>query len=955
MQRIFLGNNRPLLHLTAEYLINRFYKNGLFDMRNVLLAFHEQRAINRLEEILAEKAEKLDPAWYPPEFLTIGSLPEKFYELQKEIANDLTQCFAWLAALDQLDDENPDLLRRIIPSPPSRSDLDARLTLGRMFIKLHRELSAETLDFIRVAELCRKLKIESESERWKALDKLQKKYLAQLDSLDIWDVQSARLYALDKPGEFEAKYTQFQKDGTQILLAGIVDMNLQQKQMLRYFDHFVTPLVFAPDEEQNRFDDLGCLIPHTWQDVFLHLNDAQIHIVESVSDQAEEVLRCLTHLKGKYAPPDIIVGVPDKQVVPFIERQLEQANIETRIVAGLPIRQTPVYRFLETLLPFLESPSFASFAMLVRHPDVETFLQSKLPQPVNFISELDQYHTEFLPTMLTPAALTEPQSKNCVSVNAMYQHLQLLLKSQDLSMVLREVFAERSRDEAYHQILETLSQIRELQDRELQEQGLQEQELQERGGVSPPVNPSQHTQSRGTNVPRSWAPRSWVPPFSFADTVRLVLTQVSNVTIPMPHEPEAVELVGWLDLAMDDAEVVIVTGMNDGCVPAFQTSDMFLPDTMRRQLSVEDNSRRYARDAYALTCLLATRHDDPQRVQLIGSRRSAEGDPMLPSRLFFAADDETVTKRVRRFFAEHREALPSVKFPRQAKPEVVFPLPEIPKNAGQEIKEMRVTEFAEYKKCPYRYYLKCRLGLRKLNDADMELDAAKFGSLLHSVLELFGKTKELNRSTSAGRIRDFLVSALRETLYEQYGEQPRSVVAIQAERALKRLESFADWQARWAWDYEILATELQFGGEQFSLDVDDSAMLLRGRIDRIDRHKKTNELVIWDYKTGNLADPKHHLKNGEWVDFQLPLYYHLLGQHGEYSDFVRRGFRLGYIVLPSDVSKTGGVFADWDRPQVLSAIEEARGIVRGIWGNQFAKADLPPKYGDDFAAICHDV
>jgi RecB family exonuclease len=912
MKQIFLGHDRPLLHLTADYLIDRFYKNGRLDMRNVMLALQEQRAINRLEEILAEKAEEIDCAWYPPEFLTIGTLAERFYELKKPLADDLTQCFAWIHAVDQLDDENPDLLRRLVPSPPSRDDMESRLALGRMFAKLHRELAAGTLDFTHVADLCRKLKIESEISRWEALDKLQKKYLAKLDSLEIWDIQSARLYALERPEEFETKQTQFHKDGTKILLVGVVDMNLAQKELLRHFGKFVTSLVFAPENWSDRFDDLGCLIPHVWQNVHVELDDRQIHIVESTGDQAEEVLRCLTNLKGKYAPPEIIIGVPDKQVVPFIERLFEQTNIETRIVAGTSIRQTSVHRFLETLLSFLESPTFAHFATLVRHPDVEAFLRSKLSNVFNVVSELDKCYSKYLPVGMEAVERSD-------SLKAVWQQLQTLFATQDIAAILQEIFPEYKRDEAYHQILNTFTQIQE--------------------------------------VPKELLSN----PLTFVDTVRLALTQVGSALIPMPHEPNAIELVGWLDLATDDAEVVIVTGMNDGSVPAFQTSDMFLPDTMRQQLakkyklSIEDNSRRYARDAYALSCLLATRQYDPLRIQLIGSRRSVEGDPMLPSRLFFAADDETVAKRVKDFFAEHRKTLTKVHVAHDAKkPPVAFDLPKIPEGAGEKITAMRVTEFKDYKKCPYRYYLQYHFNLRAWNDAETELNAGAFGDLIHKVLESFGKTKELKNSTSAEDIRDYLVGAVRDFVRQEYGEQPRSVIAIQAERAIKRLEAFAVWQANWASEYEILDIELQFKDDRFSLDVDGKTMGLSGRIDRIDRHKKTNELMILDYKTGKKDNPNDHRKKEEWIDFQLPLYYHLLGQHAVYSDFLRKGFRLGYIRLPSVVAETGEKLTDWDRPTVLSAIEEARNVVRDIWDNRFDIVSPPPKYSEAFAAICND-
>jgi len=908
MKRIFLGNNRPLLHLTADYLLHRFSQGDRLDMRNVILTFQEQRAINRLEEILAERAEKIDTAWYPPEFLTIGNLPERFYKLKHPLAEELPRLFAWLTAIDQIDDEYPDLLRRLIPVPPKRDDLESRMALAKIFAKLYREIAADSLDFTYVAKMCQKLKIESESARWEALDHLQRKYLDRLDSLQIWDTQAARLYALQRPQEFDEKRAQFQKENTQILLVGVVDMNIQQKELLLHFSEFVTPLVFAPEDWEDRFDDLGCLIPHTWQNVHIELNDEQIHIVESTNNQAEEVLRCLTNLKGTYAPQEIIIGVPDKQVVPFIEQQLEQADIKTRMVAGKPIQQTPVYRFLETLLPFLEVQTFARFAALVRHPDVEMYLRSKLPNLVNIAATLDKCHTDFLPLNWEAADQVD-------SLKAVRQELQALLETQDIAIILRDIFSAQNRDEGYRQIFDTLSQI------------------------------VQTTQSKDCDSVK----------FSLVDTIRLVLMLVESAKIPVPHEPKAVELIGWLDLAMDDANIVLVTGMNDGTVPSFQTSDMFLPDGLRQQLSIEDNSRRFARDAYALTCLLATRQYDSRRAQFIGSRRSVEGDPMAPSRLFFAADDETVTKRVRRFFSENQETHPRIKFVQEEKPLVQFDSPE-PEPLGSEIKTMSITEFAEYKKCPYRYYLKYRVKprLQVLNDADTEMNANTFGSLVHGALEAFGKTKELKHSTSADSIKDFLVQAVREKVRQQFGERSRSVVAIQAERAIRRLEAFADWQANWALEYEILDTELRFEENHFLLDVDGKTMGLRGRIDRIDRHKRTNALVIWDYKTGVSADPKDHQKKGEWVDFQLPLYYHLLSQHTQYADFLRQGFQLGYIHLPPDVTKTGNKFAPWDHATLLSAIDEARQIVRSIWNNEFKKVVPPPKYSEAFAAICGD-
>jgi len=493
MKRQFLGNSQPLLHLTAKYLIDRYHKEEQLNLRNVILVFQEKQAAYRLEEILVQKAEKIDPAWYPPKFLTIGALPERFYKLRKPLADDLTQCFAWLAAIDRLDDEYPDLLHRIIPAPPKRNDLDSRLALGKMFAMLHWELAADTLDFIHVAELCRKLNIDSETERWQALATLQEKYHAKLDTLGIWDKQSARLFALEKPEEFDVKRKQFQQDGTEILLVGVADMNVAQKDMLRHFHAFVTPLVFAPENWADRFDDFGCLIPHVWQDVHIKLDDSQIRIVESPDEQAEEVLRCLSNLQGKYAPPEIIVGVPDQQVVPFIERRFEQADIVSRLVDGKPIQQTSVYRFLETLLLLLETHSFANFAALVRHPAVETYLQlqiesrehnkveqpdAEVPAKWTLITELDRYHSKHFPSDWTAVDHSEP-------LRAVRQELQKLIESGDLAGILATIFSDKDRDESYGKILTALLEIQQV-------------------------------------------PAELMPELPFADTIRLVLTQVSR-------------------------------------------------------------------------------------------------------------------------------------------------------------------------------------------------------------------------------------------------------------------------------------------------------------------------------------------------------------------------------------------------------------------------------------------
>jgi len=89
-------------------------------------------------------------------------------------------------------------------------------------------------------------------------------------------------------------------------------------------------------------------------------------------------------------------------------------------------------------------------------------------------------------------------------------------------------------------------------------------------------------------------------------------------------------------------------------VPPRSNSDLFLPNQLRRGLDIEDNDRRYARDAYALSVLAASRED----LRLIVGRRSADGDPLLPAGCSSPADDPAMARRVMAFFsAEDRRRM----------------------------------------------------------------------------------------------------------------------------------------------------------------------------------------------------------------------------------------------------------------------------------------------------------
>ncbi len=122
-------------------------------------------------------------------------------------------------------------------------------------------------------------------------------------------------------------------------------------------------------------------------------------------------------------------------------------------------------------------------------------------------------------------------------------------------------------------------------------------------------------------------PAPLMPEVPAADAIGLTLSALKRETIPSAIDEPAVELLGWLELPLDDAPALVVTSFNDGTVPQAVNSDPFLPNTMRGVLKLDDNERRYARDAYALAVLQASR----RRLDLIVGQRTSDGDPLAPS------------------------------------------------------------------------------------------------------------------------------------------------------------------------------------------------------------------------------------------------------------------------------------------------------------------------------------
>jgi hypothetical protein len=932
LRREFLGWDEPSLQEAARRLCTHYRRSDALDLDRVIIVVPGQRAGRRLQELLAFLAEDENLQLTPPQVVTEGGLPEKLYSPKLPFADEVVQHLAWAIALRDLPAQERE---HIVPQPPADGDTLRWLELGKVIGRVHVELAADGLDFAAVEMKGPNLGHYTESDRWKALGTVQKRYLQLLDQRKLWDKQTARLKAIE--------YGETHTD-CDIILLGSVDLNTTLRQMLDRIAERVTAYVVAPEALADSFDRYGCLVPSAWCNARIPLSDEQLREVDGPAEQADAVTRWLSQLGGQFSKDEVAIGVPDESLVPQLQRQLEQCGTRARWVEGVRLGETGPFRLLNAAVRFAAARRYEDLAELLRHPEVEDWLGKRRAEPksgrgggaVSLPAQLDEFYNTHLPSRVRGAQDISDYpdwpdlapAVKCIDTwldRASSKH-PLRAWGDIFRAILSAVYGGRTlrldapADEALHG---TIRRILDACD-------------------------------RLASIPEALD----IAPLSADEAFQVALGPLADETLPPPADSDALEILGWLELSLDDSPALIVTSFNEGFVPRSAGADAFLPDRLRRQLGLLHNERRYARDAYATSVLCHSRKE----LRLLIARRDTAKDPLEPSRLIFACADEKLIGRAKRFFGAQKAEVCSRRpvlawggpIPERSSFEVPRPAP-----LGARPQHFSVTEFKEYLACPYRYYLHRICKLVAIDDAARELDGGAFGTLLHRTLGIFGRDAGGTRDEDREQVIFTFLADQLSTLAERiYGpDQRRPAIWLQLEQARHRLRAFAARQSelrRTGWRI-IYAEDEEKDRLSAPFVVDDEPVTLVGRIDRIDYHESERKIRIVDYKTADRArSPEETHRAGEkWTDLQLPLYRHLWRTAIEVP--AACAIEVAYFNLPKTEDKKAIVVAQWDDAIFAESDDVARWIVRCVREEAFWPPVYPaPDYSDDLAAICLD-
>ena len=427
MQRVFFDWSRPFLPQVASFVVStetaRLRSQSSpetsnltstaapqppsFDLGDLIFVLPGRRAVRTLEAYLQLEVERaiqagsIAPDWTPPTYLTVGAAPEFLYPQRKRVAARPTRLLCMRRALRKFSDAEPVKSRALIKSLPAESNWAAQLELAQIFVDLADELASENRDFSAVAASTRRRNLPEETERWESLGQIAALYRNELSRFDLTDLNLARTAAL-LSGEIGVSVGGGFENGAakRYIVVGAVDLNRQQKAIFEALGDRVSFFVFAPESLQDRFDEFGVVVPEAWETAEIPLPDRRFFQVDGPVEQGKAAALLVRELSkipvenaandangenaDAAAAPDwryepipadsLTIGVPDAEVVPFLERSLRDVGYATIRAQGSPATQNRVFQLLRNVADYLETRSFSALEELARRSDVEEYL-----------------------------------------------------------------------------------------------------------------------------------------------------------------------------------------------------------------------------------------------------------------------------------------------------------------------------------------------------------------------------------------------------------------------------------------------------------------------------------------------------------------------------------------------------------------------------------------------------
>jgi RecB family exonuclease len=366
-----------------------------------------------------------------------------------------------------------------------------------------------------------------------------------------------------------------------------------------------------------------------------------------------------------------------------------------------------------------------------------------------------------------------------------------------------------------------------------------------------------------------------------------------RVILPGPGiQTAGIQVLGLLELRGLDFSRVFCLGMNSGVLPAPPRSLPLLSVPEKRQVlgGTYQSQHHFAAELFA-NLLGAASHLTFTRPKLV-EQEERVSTPLYPGEwsetkmaiLSVPHPAWLRSKAVRAVFGAARSPL----WPGYADHLLSLAMPS----------QISLSQISTALGCPCRFLLEHVLKVRELPEIEAGMDPRERGQLLHEVLALFAsefrevleQERVWDHERAQGLLREAVQKVLAPLSFDLHWQ-------AEADRWLGESGLLWEWlrlererfEAGWRW----LDTEVVFQG----LHCQDWPFTLKGRIDRLDYHSENADLVVWDYKSGEIPQKQKVLEDQE--EPQLPCYLLAVEQGHVPVNPSAAGLRAGFIGLKS--------------------------------------------------------
>ena len=541
------------------------------------------------------------------------------------------------------------------------------------------------------------------------------------------------------------------------------------------------------------------------------------HAIPLKTNQANLVGKLLEKVGDEEALEETVIIIPDEQLLFPVLHSLPETISKLNVTMGYPIRNAPIYAFLDAVLDLQRYAKWKGGQVFFYHKPVIDLLS---------FSYLKASDSEF----------SQEISEKIKLENLLDVPLELLAKERTLfELVFRKVEPQ--------DLFDYLGEIIQYLAQEMKEDVIQRSYLYQ----------AFKQLNRLKEIFRNNLDKGLKMDF----VLKLFRQIFRELKLPFEGEPlQGLQIMGVLESRNLDFRRVIICDVNEGSFPPGGGINSMIPFNLRRAFGLPVQEQNDAIYAYTFYRLLHR----AEEIHLIYTTAADQGKANEVSRFVQQMQAELHVSKPQPVMIPV-ELTPSKEIRLEKTPEILERLFRYVKKeeADPFAKSFSASALSMYLDCRLRFYFRYVAGLKEKEEVVSEIDPMTFGTLLHSALEFLyeveeGKSHRDIDSHTIDRLLPQVAKAVDKSIRKFYKKENEEELELSGQLLIAREVFIKYVKEILSYDqkngpFRIIGLEKEYeAGIPVETPQGRVEIALKGVIDRMDI--KDGVVRLLDYKTG---------------------------------------------------------------------------------------------------------